>query len=434
MALESVPGTAGPPIVGHTARLLVDPPEFYTRRYQKYGPVSRFTLIGKYSVLAVGPKEAEAVLGRNHRDFANGPAWTTWIGPFFDRGLMLLDFDEHAQHRQLLAQAFTRDRVDGYLEQMYAVLEQDLPAWAPGTTPRAQEFVRATTLRAGVRVFMGGGLGAEATAIERAFLACTGATGAILRFPVPGGRWARGLAGRRRLEELFRERIPVVRARGGSDLFAVLCRARTEDGAMFSDEDIVNHMIFLLMASYDPVAMNLLTMIRHLAENPDWQERCRRESLALGVDEPGQDELARLTSLDLVARESLRLVPPVYALPHTAVDDVDLLGFHIPRGSVVVVSPYLNHRLPEYWAEPERFDPDRFAPHRMEHTAHEYLWIPFGGGVHACIGTHFAFTQMKAVMHRLLRRSTWRLAPGHAPGITWRGLPRMRQGLPVRLG
>src|SRR5262249_53212225 len=153
----------------------------------------------------------------------------------------------------------------------------DLPRWAPGAHLKAQDVVRATMLRAGVRSFMGGGLGDEATEIERAFLACTEATGAILRFPVPGGRWSRGLAGRRRLEELFENRIPIMRTRGGDDLFAVLCRARTEDGVAFSDADIVNHMVFLLLAAHDPVAINLVTMIRYLAEHQGWQARCRQE-------------------------------------------------------------------------------------------------------------------------------------------------------------
>ncbi|GAA5149261.1 cytochrome P450 [Pseudonocardia eucalypti] len=428
-----MPGSAGPPIIGHTAQLLTNPPRFYMDRYRRYGPVSRFTLVGHPSALAVGGDAAKAVLGGRDRFFASGRAWSLWGGPFFARGLLMLDFEEHLAHRALMEQAFTRDRIGGYLDQLYTVLAEDLADWKPSPWFRAQSAVRATMLRASVRVFMGGGLGAEAAEIERAFLRCVAAAGATLRFEYPGGTWSRGMAGRRRLEELFADRTPVVRARGGSDLFAVLSRATGRDGQGFSDEDVVNHMVFLMFAAFDPVSINLVTMIRYLAEHPAWQERCREESFTLRTDRPGAAELGRLAALELVMKESLRLLPPVYALPNTAVEDADVLGYEIPAGTVTVVSPFVNHRLPEYWSDPDAFDPERFAPHRREDQSHEYAWIPFGGGVHKCIGLHYGTLQMKAVMHQVLRRYRWRLAEGHAPEVLWRGFARMRDGLPIEL-
>lgn len=428
-----LPGSAGPPVIGHTAQVLRDPLRFCLDRYRKYGPVSRFNLVGHPSALAVGGDAAKAVLNGRDRFFASGAGWGLWAGPFFGRSLLMLDFEEHLAHRALMEQVLSRDRIDGYLEQLHAVLAEDLATWQPSSNFRAQDAVRATVLRASVRVFMGGGLGAEAAEVERAFLDCAAAAGATLRFEYPGSTWSRGLAARRRLEELFVDRTPAVRARGGSDLFAVLSRATGPDGQGFSDEDVVNHMIFLLYASFDPVSIPLVTMIRYLAEYPEWQTQCRHESYALGSGRPGMAELDRLGSLDLVMRESLRLMPPVYALPNLAVQDTDVLGFEIPAGTVTVVAPLVNHRLPEYWPNPEVFDPERFAPHRREDRAHEYAWIPFGGGVHRCLGLHYGAVQMKAVMHQLLLRYRWRLARGHVPEVIWRGFARMRDGLPIEL-
>ncbi|GAA5174697.1 cytochrome P450 [Pseudonocardia eucalypti] len=431
--LDPPPGDGGPPVIGHSWQVVADPPGFCTRRYERYGPISRFTAVGREAVLVVGAEGTEAVLGGRDRAFANGPAWSSFISPFFRRGLMLLDFEEHLRHRGLMQQAFTRDRVEGYLRQLLPILTRDLAEWPVGMSFRVQDAFRELMLRTGVRVFMGGGLGGETDAAVKAFLDCVAATGSSLRFAVPGGRWARGLAGRRLLEELFMERIPVVRTRGGSDLFAVLCRSVTSDGDRFTDEDIVNHMIFLMMAAHDPMTVTLTSMMRFLAERQDWQRQCRAESFARNTAAPTFEDLQRLGSLDLVMRETLRLVPPVPTLFSEAVEDVKVLGFEISQGTMVMMSSYVNHHMPEYWPDPEVFDPLRFAPERREDAAHPYAWLPFGGGVHQCIGMQFAAMQVIAVLDQVLRRYRWKLATGPTPSLNWRGLPIWRDGMPIHL-
>ena len=200
----------------------------------------------------------------------------------------------------------------------------------------------------------------------------------ILRKPVPGTPWAKGLKARAFLEDFFRRNIPAKRRDGGDDLFAQLCRAQSEDGAEFSDDDIVNHMIFLLMAAHDTTTITLSSMAYHLAKHPEWQERARAESLAAGdVD---YDGVLGLEVLDRVMKESLRLCAPVPSLPRVAVRDTVVQGYLIPAGSFVTVSPYMNHYLPELWPDPERFDPDRFSPERREDRSHRMAFEPFGGG------------------------------------------------------
>ena len=92
-----------------------------------------------------------------------------------------------------------------------------------------------------------------------------------------------------------------------------------------------------------------------------------------------------------------------------------------------------HHHLPQLWSRPERFDPERFAPHRREDKAHSHAWTPFGGGVHKCIGLRFAGVQVKAVMHQMLLRYRWSVPDGYRMPIDWSGLPVPRDGLPVRL-
>ena len=128
----------------------------------------------------------------------------------------------------------------------------------------------------------------------------------------------------------------------------------------------------------------------------------------------------KLETYDLVINETLRMQTPLPFNFRRAVRDTDLLGHFIPAGTDVVTWPAINHRLPELWTDPERFDPMRFAEPRNEHKSHRYAFAPFGGGAHKCIGMVFGQLRSKTVMHRMMRRYRLELPhpdTGHA-GIT----------------
>ncbi len=124
----------------------------------------------------------------------------------------------------------------------------------------------------------------------------------------------------------------------------------------------------------------------------------------------------KLETLDLVMNEALRLVTPLHLNVRETVRDTDLLGYFLPADTMVVTWPSMNHRLPELWTDPDKFDPDRFAEPRNEHKKHRYAFAPFGGGAHKCIGMMFGQLEVKTVMHRLLRRYRLELPrPGYRP-------------------
>jgi cytochrome P450 len=177
----------------------------------------------------------------------------------------------------------------------------------------------------------------------------------------------------------------------------------------------------------------MTTMAYYLARNPEWQERLREESLAVGKPVLDFEDLEKLPTLDLVIKEALRLVSPVPALPRRTVKDTEVLGFHIPKDTFVFLPTLTNHYLEEYWPDPERFDPGRFADDRREDKVHHYAWQPFGGGVHKCIGLHFAGMQIKSVLHQVLQRYRWSVPDGYEWPLDTTSLPSPKDGLPVRL-
>jgi cytochrome P450 len=399
--------------------------------HEAYGDVVRLHVFGTTMYVARGAEMAEKVLVNKDRDYANGPAWSHFIGPFFRRGIMLLDFDEHLHHRRILQHAFTNEALHDYHAVMAPQICERLRHWNEVERPLLHRMFKELTLDLALETFVGVDLtDAERKRISRAFIAAVRAGTSVVRFPVPGLAWSKGLAARRVLEEFFRSQLPGKRRAGGEDLFAQLCQAQS-DGDEFADDDIVNHMIFLLMAAHDTTTITMSSMAYQLARHPDWQERCREESLAAGdLDYEG---VLGLETHDRVMKESLRLCAPVPTLPRVAVRDTELAGYHVPEGTFVVVSPYVNHYDEAFWPEPYRFDPDRFAPERREDRAHRLAFEPFGAGVHKCIGMHFAGMQVRAIFHELLRSCRWSVPEDYAWPLDLAALPYPRDGLPVTL-
>jgi cytochrome P450 len=434
--LRTIPGDYGLPWIGYTISSIRDPLGSMRERYDRYGPVSWSGAFGNVTVILLGPEACAVALTNKDKAFANGPGWGFYIGPFFDRGLMLMDGAEHLSHRRIMQQAFTNARLATYAHALQPAIEAGIANWRPDPSFLVYPAAKKLTLDLATRIFMGGANDADLARmprINKAFIACVQAGTSFVRYPVPGGRWRRGLRGRALLEQYLREYLPIRRAGDGDDLFTALCHIESEDGERLSDADIVNQMIFLLMAAHDTTTITMTTMAYYLAKHPDWQERCRAESLAVGMPTLAFAHLDRLGSLDLVMRECMRLVTAVPGLARKTVKDTEILGFRVPADTFVSVNMQGTHHLAEYWPDPQRFDPERFAEHRREDKVHRAAWIPFGTGVHKCIGLHFGGMQVKAAMHQLLLGHRWKVAPDYDMPIDWTSLPRPKDGLPIHL-
>lgn len=408
------------PFLGDTIAYVRDPIGWSQAHYERCGPVSVLPMFGvrKMAVL-LGPDAVQEALLNRDQAFSNAEGWTRFVGPFFDRGLLLLDFDEHRQHRRIMQQAFLPARITAYLDRMRPAIARDLIAWPADGTFEVYPAVRSMIFNLTSEVLTGSGLGAAADEVHRLFETCLRASTSVLRVPVPGLAWSRGLAARRRLEEIFGGWVAERRSSDGpaDNLLSMLCAAVSDDGESFTAADVVNHMILLLLAARDTSANALTTIVFHLAKHPAWQERCREDSAAL----------------DLVRKESLRLMPPLPQLARRVVKPTTVLDQPLATGTYVMPILWFNHYSPELWSRPTEFDPLRFAPDRAEDKAHRYAWMPFGGGIHHCIGMHFATAVVNAVLEQLLQRYEWSVQPGYE--MTWdrRGLPTPADGLPVRL-
>ncbi len=435
-AMKQIPSTGDWPLVSE-ARFLSNTLAFSQRVHARCGPVSKGWWMFKRSVYLMSAESNELVLFDRAGQFSAKKGWERLLAGLFPRGLMLRDGEDHRWHRRLMLPAFRKEALARYLERMTPRIEQAVAEWRGQDALTFYPAIKRLTLAIAADVFLGAELDTEIDSISQDFSDLVAASVAVIRLPVVGRKYARGVNARARLAAFIRERIPQRRSGQGDDLFTQLCLARDEDGRHYSDEEIIDHLIFLMMAAHDTTTSAITTMVYALAKHPQWQKRLRTEAQAvqqsMSGTKPSPDDLATMKEIDWVFKESLRLYQPLPTISRRALVDVTVHGLTIPAGTALAVFPIQVHRSPEWWSQPEAFDPERFSPARAEHRSHPFAWAPFGGGAHMCLGLHFAEMQVKAVMLPLLQSCEWSVPAGYEAHYAFAPIAKPRDGLPIRI-
>lgn len=432
-ATDTIPGTDGLPLVGTTFEQLKDPHAFTRKMAATYGPVYRTRSFGGRSVQLLGPDANELVLFDRDKVFSSEQGWGPVLNLLFPRGLMLMDFEQHRIHRRTLSVAFKPEPMKLYSDSINQGIRARIATWS-GTRFGFYDAIKTLTLDLAATAFLGIPWGPEADRINQAFVDMVQASVGVVRVPIPGTKMAKGVAGRAYLKDYFWREVPKRRASDAQDMFSQICRATDENGALLTDDEIIDHMNFLMMAAHDTITSSATSMVMLLGQNPKWQDTLRDEMQGLGIagDDLPYDRLNDLVLTDYAFKESLRIMPPVPSVPRRAVKDFDFGGHHFKAGTYVGISPAFTHKMPDYWPNPDVFDPMRFTPEQVK-ARHKYAWVPFGGGAHMCLGLHFAYMQIKILMWHMLRHDRIEL-PANS-GAKWQAwpIPKPRDGLPVMI-
>ena len=427
---QATPLVKGLPLVGNLIKFLRDPLD-NAQSLEVHGNVVRSRTFFE-TVTLLGPDANQFVLHDREGNFSSRGGWYYWIDAVFPGAIMAMDNPAHKHHRRIMQGAFKRSAMERYVADMGPVIASVLAGWPDG---RMLVFpqVKALTLNIAARVFMGMALGPEADRMNQAFIDTVEASLALIRKPVPPfGMW-RGVRARAVLVDLMRSKLADKRASEGPDLFSQLCHARGEDGERFTDDEVVNHMIFLMMAAHDTTTSTLTTLFYCLARDPEWQDRLRADAQALPHAQLQFADLAGCERTAWAMEEALRLYPPLTSIPRKAARDCSFGGYQIPKGTPVGISPIHTHHMPQLWTDPHRFDPERFSPARAEHKRHPYAYLPFGGGAHLCIGQHFADMEVKSVLHQVLRQFRFSVPDGYRMPYQLVPIAKPKDGLPITL-
>jgi cytochrome P450 len=429
--LASIPGRKGLPVLGILPEAVRDPLAFTKQMYEAYGPIHRFYACGNWNVQLVGPEANEFVLFDREGNFSAYGGWKPVFGRHFGGGLLLRDGGDHRWHRKLVATAFKRDQLQHYLT-TFAGNIQRLGSAATGTTIDAYEFAQTLTFANGYSAF----LGLEAERATRsdllAFRYLMRSATAVIPIPFPGNAQWRADWAKRHVRKLLAATIENDPADSRTDLAAVLVRMKRE--RLLDEEEVVAHLTFTIAASFDALSSATVSTLYYLARHPEWQERVREE-LCSKLRSVACIDLAELQQCDeseWAIREALRLNAAAPVLWRRALRDTSFEGHAIPAGTVTGVNPMLTHLLPQIWAEPQRYNPERFSPDEAR-MRHRFAFVPFGGGAHGCLGANFASLQVRSLLRYLLERHELVLTSDQAP--RWYHWPNCRPlgGLPIEL-
>ncbi len=403
-------------------------------RYDRFGPVVRQSRGPMKMVNLFGPDAARTVLLDRAGIFSAHRSWHLIMGRIFPNGLLLRDGEDHRLHRRLLREAFRTPALQSYLLRMNEMLGPMLQGWDEhGGNLLAFPRIKAMTLDIACQIFLGTGAGQDVTKLNEAFEAAVAASMSILRLPLPGLEFNRGLQGRQYMVRQFQEWLPARRASESEDFFSRFCHAVGDDGRPLSDQEIIDHLIFLMMAAHDTTTSSLTSLLYELAVNPEWQDRVREEVRGLGTPTLAYDDLLRMPDTAAVIQETLRRYPPLSTIPRVSTEPFEWAGYEIPAGVMVVIYPIHTHHMREWWSDPFRFDPERFQPGREEHARHSHSYVPFGGGNHMCLGLRFAEMQIKAVLFQLVQRYRWSVPDGYQMPVQQAPISKPTDGLPLQI-
>jgi cytochrome P450 len=400
-----------------------------------YGDVVHWTFGGTKAYLLRDPEHIRRVLVADHRSFMKGRALQV-TKRVLGEGLLTSEGEFHDEHRRVVQPLFHPDRIGEYAGTMVAAAARVGERWHEGDTIDVQREMARLTLTIVGETLFSADLEPEADEIGEALTTSLDGlnlfmlphTDALERLPLPLVR--RFHAARRRLDEtiarLFAERPA---SEPHDDLVSALQRAAREDG--WSENDLRDEAMTILLAGHETTASALTwtwyLLARHARAEAELRDELRH---VLAGRLPTASDLPRLRYAEMVLSESMRLFPPAWLIGRRALVDYELDGYRIPRGSIVIVSPYVMHRDPRFFPNPLAFDPRRWEPEERR-KGPRYSYFPFGGGPRVCIGEAFARTEAILVLATLMQAWRLRLPPGFEPRLHPRVTLRPKGGLPM---
>lgn len=418
-------------------RFAIDPFRGMLDARRRHGDVVQVGYGAQRAVFLFGP-EANSFVFANPQLFSWRDSFAVMLPVLGETALLVTDGEEHRRRRPLVLPAFHRRRLEEYARLMAGNTREALTRLRTGERVDLYAELRALIRRNTIDSFFGTRLARQDAEIGRKLQIALDATDLPLGLQlfltgVPNPVTARAVRSRRwvaervRAEIAARRRFPVERP----DALTVLLDKPSNSGCPLGDDEIEDQVISLIVAGYETTSAAMAWTVHVLLTHPGSWEAARQEvAEMLGDGEADPETLEKMTVVDDVVNEALRLHPPVVVLPRITREDTVFRGLRIRAGTRLAISPFVTHRMPEVWPQPGRFVPGRWRPdHPLHRPATPAGYLPFGGGHHRCVGAPFATLEIKVILIELLRRTRLRSAGPVRPASIMAMRPR--RGMPV---
>lgn len=398
------PGPSGANVLRYWAKTMHDPLAAYGALRRNYGDAVRIPLGRNRSFFLLDrPDYAEHVLVRHQDRYVKGFGYLP-LQAFIGDGLFTAEGEVWQRHRGLVQPMFSHRHVQSFAPAIVDATRNRVAQWASRSTIELMTEMRTLTMDVVGQVLFGTDLTGDAVPVGRAETRLQSSialrAAAIFRTPLTPERF-RSVASRimprlgrasHTLESVI-TRIIDTRMRSPntepSDLLDVLLGVGQNEQPL-SGAEIRNEVMTFMVTGHESLNITLTFMLALLSQNPAAYERVIDEvDDALGGRDPLASDLDALPWTQAVVSEVLRLYPPAYHVNRDAAQDDDISGISVSAGDTIGISPYLLHRHPEFWSDPETFDPQRFLPDTVS-TRPRYAYLPFGGGRRICLGAGLA--------------------------------------------
>lgn len=417
------PRPPGSSILGHIPQWRRDPLKLVTEA-ARYGDVVRLQLPGE-TYLLNHPRHVKHVLQDNHQNYEKGWVFDR-IKPYWGESLLTAEGETWRQQRRRVQPSFKREHTVGFAPAITRRTAEMLDRWEKpaetgGELVLYNEMTQLALVIIGDVLFgveLWGDVSKMAGAVQTALRVLKTRVAALAPLPlwIPTPDNLRFNGAMRTLRQGVTGIIEQTRSAGndGRSFLAMLMDARdSESGERMSDEQLHYEVIGMLQQGHDTIGETLAWTWYLLSLHPEIERKLHAEvTRVLGDRVPVVADLEHLEYANMVVQESLRIIPPVWIIPRDAIKDDEIGGFRIPAKSTVLLSPYLTHRHPEFWSNPEAFDPDRFLPEAAR-SRPRHAYFPFGGGPRLCMGADMAIMETLLILAMVVQRYQLHLVAGH---------------------
>ena len=406
-------------------------------------PMVVYTAGGAAAVWVTDPKLVETVLLHEHDTFPKTPIERRIFKPTLGDGILTSEAASWRWQRRTAAPLFRHQDVQGYVPAMAAAADRQIARWraaGPAATHAIDRDMTATTFDVISATIFDGATREEAQILQtesNRYLERISWEIVAAMLNVPEWVWhpAKGQmrVAARRLDATVRTILARAReSDGGSGLIARLVAARDpESGAPMSDAQIADNIQTFAAAGHETTAKALTWTLYLLARAPQWQERVRREVLAIaGHETISAAHIDALVETRKVLREAMRLYPPAPVLTRITREGVVLGGHQLGPDVLIVIPIYAIHRHTKWWSDPDVFDPERFSAER-EKALVRTQYMPFGFGQRMCIGMSFAMIEATVLLASLVRAARFEWDGVHMPEPLSRVTLRPKGGMPL---
>jgi cytochrome P450 len=436
------PGPKGRPIVGLFPEFRRDPATFLLQVSREYGDIAYFRLNAQHMFLFSRPEYVQDILITNQRKFEKSRIMKR-SKILLGEGLLTSEGDFHLRQRRLAQPAFHRERLISYSAAMVECAERAQSRWRDGETLDMHTEMTRLTLTVVARTLFSvdiessaAEIGEVMTHVVKMFdMLVLPFSELLQRLPLPAMK--RFEKARDFLDKTIYGFINERRAAGvdRGDLLSMLLLAQDEQGdhTGMTDQQVRDEVLTLFLAGHETTANALTWTWYLLSRYSDVEQRMRAElDQVLGERTPTFDDIANLRYTEMVLAESMRLYPPAWALTRLTVEPHTIGGVDLPVGSIAIVCPYILHRDPRFWSEPDRFDPERWTAEAKEKRP-RLAYLPFGAGARICIGERFAWMEGILLLATMGRKWRMELDPGQKVAISPQITLRPKHGMRMRL-